>query len=400
MRLHHVLLHDFRSYERAELVPAPSLTIVAGPNAAGKTNLLEAIFVAIAGRSPRADADHELVRHGASFARVQLDATDDAGERPARIELVLPGAPAGAPAGEASRRPAQADVRKRVQVNRVPRRSGGLADVARAVLFRPEEMMLLVGAPSERRRFLDTIVAQRSRLAAREIGQLARVLAQRNALLRAIRSEEADPGELEFWDDQLIDVGGRVMHARLEVVAELGELIGPLHARVAPPSDRGNEVRLEYVDSLKGPEWEADPPALREIAERFRARIADVRQKELWNGVSLVGPHRDDLRVRLAGRDVSTHASRGQQRTIILALKLAETRLLSGSEAGEPIVLLDDLFSELDPQRTARALDLLLEHGQVLVTTADLRSLPAPHRRGVPIWQVADGQLTAGPLVA
>lgn len=396
MRLHHVLLHDFRSYERAELLPATGLTIVAGPNAAGKTNLLEAVFVAIAGRSPRADADHDLVHHGAPFARVQLDLTDDAGGQATKVEIVVPAAPGtGRPMTGST-----ADLRKRVLVNRVPRRTGGLSDVARAVLFRPEEMMLLVGAPSERRRFLDTIVAQRSRLAARELGQLARVLAQRNALLRGIRNEEADPAELDFWDEQLVDVGSRVTHARLQIVAELTELIGPLHARIAPADERNHDVQLDYIDSLKQPAWTEEVPSVEEVAAGFRRRLADVRQKELWNGVSLVGPHRDDLRVRLGERDVSTHASRGQQRSIILALKLAETRLLSGGDAGEPIVLLDDLFSELDPGRTARALDLLLEHGQVLVTTADLRSLPAPHRRSVPIWNVADGQLTAGPQVA
>ena len=396
MRLHHVLLQDFRSYARAELLPAPGLTIVAGPNAAGKTNLLEAVFVAIAGRSPRADADHDLVHHGASFARVQLDLTDDAGAQSTRVEIVVPASPGSGAAMVGT----PAELRKRVLVNRVPRRSGGLSDVARAVLFRPEEMMLLVGAPSERRRFLDTIVAQRSRIAARELGQLVRVLAQRNALLRAIRNEEGDPAELDFWDEQLVDVGSRVMHARLRIVAELSERIGPLHARIAPADEHDHDVRLDYVDSLKQPPWSAEVPPVEEVAVGFRARLADVRQKELWNGVTLVGPHRDDLRVLLGDRDVSTHASRGQQRTIILALKLAETRLLSDGDAGEPIVLLDDLFSELDPHRTARALDLLLEHGQVLVTTADLRSLAAQHRRSVPIWHVAEGRLTAGPQVA
>ena len=411
MRLHHVLLQDFRSYEHAELLPAPGLTVIAGPNAAGKTNLLESIFVAIAGRSPRADADHDLVRQGAPFARVQLDLTDDDGRRTTRIELVLPaGGSSGAAAGaDGAARVGSAETRKRVLVNRVPRRASGLGDVARVVLFRPEEMLLLVGAPSERRRFLDTILAQRERLAARDLAHLARVLAQRNALLRAVRTEEADPAELAYWDEQLIEVGSRVMHARLRLVADLGELIGPLHARIAPAAERGDGLALEYVDSLKlhatGHGREAREPArttptLAELAEAFRARLESVRQKEVWNGVSLVGPHRDDLRVLLGERDVSLHASRGQQRTIILGLKLAETRLLSGGDAGEPLVLLDDVFSELDPQRTARALELLLERGQVLVTTADVRSLPAERRRGVPIWHVREGRLSDAPLVA
>ena len=392
MRLTHLLLEGFRSYDRAELHPSPALTIVTGPNAAGKTNLLEAIFVAVTGRSHRAAAEHELVRHGSPFARARLDLADPAaaGEHATGrlwVELILP---AGG----------SAEVRKRLLVNGVPRRSASLADTVRAVLFRPEEMLLLVGPPAERRRFLDTILAQRDRRLARDLVDLARVLAQRNALLRAIRLEEAAPSDLAFWDDRLVEIGSRVVHARIELVERLADIIRPLHRRIAPGDGEMGEVALEYVDSLKRPQEGAASASLEQLARDFRRRLDDVRQKELWNGVSLVGPQRDDLRVLLAGRDVGAHASRGQQRTIILALKLAETELLSGGEPGAPIVLLDDVFSELDPHRVGRALELLLERGQVLVTTADLRSLPASHRSGVPIWQVRDGRLSDAPLVA
>ena len=392
MRLTHLLLEGFRSYDRAELHPSPALTIVTGPNAAGKTNLLEAIFVAIAGRSHRAAGEHELVRHGSAFARVRLDLADPAAAAEQAtdrrwVELILP---AGG----------SAEVRKRLLVNGVPRRPASLADTVRAVLFRPEEMLLLVGPPAERRRFLDTILAQRDRRLARDLVDLARVLAQRNALLRAIRLEEAAPSDLAFWDDRLVEIGSRVVHARIELVERLAEIIRPLHRRIAPDDGEMGEVDLEYVDSLKRPQDSAASASLEQLARDFRRRLDDVRQKELWNGVSLVGPQRDDLRVLLGGRDVGAHASRGQQRTIILALKLAETELLSGGEPGAPIVLLDDVFSELDPHRVGRALELLLERGQVLVTTADLRSLPASHRSGVPIWQVRDGRLSDAPLVA
>ncbi len=387
MRLARLALEQFRSYSVAELHPEPGLTIVAGPNGAGKTNLLEAVFVGVTGRSPRAAADHELVRHGAAYGRVRLDLADPAGGDGVRVEALLPGVTA--PDG----------LRKRVSVNGLPRRSGSLGETVRAVLFRPEEMHLLVGSPSERRRFLDAIVAQRSRRSARDLVELARVLAQRNALLRAIRREEATADGIPFWDEQLAAVGARVMGARLDLVRELSERIGPLHDAVAPTDEVGDQVRVSYVDSLKEawPERGAAEPGDLEAA--YRRRIADVRQKELWNGVSLVGPQRDDLRVELAGREVATHASRGQQRTIILALKLAETDLL-GDGGPRPIVLLDDLFSELDPVRSERALDLLIERGQVLVTMADTSVLPAARRARVPIWQVDDGRLSLTPRVA
>ncbi len=205
MLLTRLSLADFRSYPSAELSPDPGLTVVAAPNGTGKTNLLEAIHVAITGRSHRAATDAELVRHGAPFGRVRSRACRrDRARRRARSSSSCPG-PSPPPG-----------IRKRLTVNGVPRRSASLAEVARSVLFRPEEMLLLVGSPSDRRRFLDGIVAQRDRRAARDLVDVARILAQRNALLRAIRAEEAPLDALVFWDEQLATVGGRVMRARLE----------------------------------------------------------------------------------------------------------------------------------------------------------------------------------------
>jgi DNA replication and repair protein RecF len=389
MRLARLTLEHFRSYASAELHLDPGLTIVAGPNGAGKTNLLEAIVVAITGRSPRAAVETELVEHRAAYARIRLDLVDPDGGDGARVEAVLPGVEA--PLG----------LRKRMSVNGLARRSSSIGEVVRAVLFRPEEMLLLVGSPGERRRFLDAILAQRDRRVARDLVELARVLAQRNALLRAIRREETGVEGMAFWDEQLVTIGARVTAARLALVAELDARIGPLHDAVAPDDERTDAVALAYADSLKDA-WDgreagvADAGTL-EVA--YRRRLADVRQKELWNGVSLVGPQRDDLVVRLGERTVAAHASRGQQRTIILALKLAETDLL-GVDGPRPIVLLDDLFSELDPERSERALALLADRGQVLVTTADPDAIPPARRVRVPVWHVGDGRLSLAPRVA
>ncbi|HEX7173483.1 MAG TPA: DNA replication and repair protein RecF [Candidatus Limnocylindria bacterium] len=378
-------LADFRSYTAAELTPEAGLTIVAAPNGAGKTNLLEAIHVAITGRSHRAAAEADLVRHGSPFARVRLELDGGTTAGGSTIELVLPGA---APS---------AGIRKRLTVNGVARRSTSVTEVARSVLFRPEEMLLLVGSPSERRRFLDGIVAQRDRRAARDLVDVGRVVAQRNALLRAIRAEEASLDTLAFWDEQLATIGGRVMRARLEAVSELGPRIGPLHDAVAAPDERGASVRMVYLDALKEAWSEramADerPPTDDELAAAYRRRIADLRQKEAWNGVSLVGPQRDDLRAELGGRDVAAHASRGQQRTIILAMKLAETDLL-GADGPRPIILLDDVFSELDPDRASRLSGLLGDRGQVIVTTADPGALEGARTPRAAMWRIVDGRL-------
>jgi DNA replication and repair protein RecF len=384
MELTRLTLTDFRSYRAAELAPDPGLTVVAGPNGTGKTNLLEAIHATIVGRSHRAVVDAELVRHGEPFARVRLELAGGTAAGGSTIELVVPGAEP------------TPGIRKRLTVNGVARRSTTLSDVARVVLFRPEEMLLLVGSPSERRRFLDGIVAQRDRRAARDLVDVARIVTQRNALLRAIRAEEASIDTLSFWDEQLAQLGARVMRARLEALAELVERIGPLHDAVA--ADEGAAtVGLTYLDGLKDAWPERSDPRRRmpgddELAAAYRRRIAAVRQKEAWNGVSLVGPQRDDLRAELGGRDVASHASRGQQRTIILAMKLAETDLL-GADGPRPIVLLDDVFSELDPARAARLSDLLAGRGQVIVTTADPGTLEAARRRQASVWRIEGGHV-------
>jgi DNA replication and repair protein RecF len=385
MLLSRLELTDFRSYAASELRPHPGLTVIIAPNGAGKTNLLEAVHVAVTGRSHRAGVDAELVRHGADLARVVVELDQGTAAGGATIELVLPGA--GAPAG----------VRKRLLVNGVARRASSVSDTARAVLFRPEEMLLLVGSPSDRRRFLDTILAQTDRRGARDLTDLARILAQRNALLRAIRAEEAPLDSLGFWDEQLAQVGARVMRGRLRILAELDERLGALHDAVANPDERGASVRLAYVDTLKDA-WAgrgaaaAGLPSEEDLVDAHRRRIAEVRQREAWNGVSLVGPQRDDLRAELGGRDVATHASRGQQRTIILAMKLAETDLL-GADGPRPVLLLDDVFSELDPERSSRLSGLLAGRGQAIVTTADPGTLEATRRRDAAIWRIVDGRL-------
>jgi len=389
MELTRLTLTDFRSYARAELTPHPGLTVIAGPNGTGKTNLLEAIHATIVGRSHRAGVDADLVRHGTPFARIQLELAGGTESGGSAIELVLPGVEP------------TPGIRKRLMVNGVPRRTSALTEIARAVLFRPEEMLLLVGAPSERRRFLDGIVAQRDRRAARDLVDVARVVTQRNALLRAIRADEASIDTLGFWDEQLAQLGARVMRARLEVMGELVTRIGPLHDAVATDRERGASVELIYQDALKEAWPQRDAAGRRsptdaELADAYRRRIADVRPKEAWNGVSLVGPQRDDLRAALGGRDVAGHASRGQQRTIILAMKLAETDLL-GADGPRPIVLLDDVFSELDPDRAGRLSALLADRGQVVVTTADPGTLESARRRQAAVWHIDRGRLVQEP---
>ena len=273
MRLARLTLDHFRSYASAELHLDPGLTIVAGPNGAGKTNLLEAIVVAITGRSPRAAVESELVQHGAPYARIRLDLADPEGGDGARVEMVLPGAvpPTG--------------LRKRMSVNGLARRSTSVGEVVarRALPSRGD-------APARRLARRAAPVHGRHPRAARPSGgaylvELARVLAQRNALLRAIRREEAAEDGMAFWDEQLVTIGARVTAARLALVGELATRIGPLHDAVAPADERADAaVRVDYADSLAKTPREGRASHRGDRRRRARGRVSAPPRRRAAEG--------------------------------------------------------------------------------------------------------------------
>jgi DNA replication and repair protein RecF len=310
-----------------------------------------------------------MVRWGAPFARVGGHRADDGGAADLEVTLVREGPSGG---------------RKRIRVNGVPRRAAALAGALRVVVFAPEEMLLVVGAPGLRRTALDALAGQRFPAYAADLSTYGRALTQRNHLLRAIREEEAAPDQLPFWDARLVEAGGAILAARHRLLAELAAPLAAAHAEIAPGEA---ELRLAYVSNA--------PPAPGETpADALARRLRETAEKELWNGTTLVGPHRDDLAFELGGRDLASFASRGQQRTAILALKLAELDLLAGLDGRPPLLLLDDVFSELDPARRSHLVRRIAGLPQAFVTTTTLDDLdPALRAAGTP-WQVDDA---AGP---
>lgn len=343
--------------------PGPHL--VWGPNAAGKTSLLEALVVLARGASHRTSSDAEMIRWGAPFARVE-GRRDTEGAAEIDVTLVRDGPSGG---------------RKRIRVNGAPRRAAALAGALRVVIFAPEEMLLVVGAPGLRRAALDALATQRYPAYGADLAAYGRALAQRNSLLRAIREERAGRDQLPFWDARLLDAGAAILAARRLLLAELAEPLAAAHAEIAP--DEG-ALRLQYVTNA--------PPAADETpGEALARRLAETAEKELWNGATLVGPHRDDLAFELAGRDAAAFASRGQQRTAILALKLAELDLLAALDGRPPLLLLDDVFSELDPARRAHLVRRISALPQAFVTTTTLADLdPGLRAAGTP-WRVDGG---------
>lgn len=299
------------------------------------------------GHSHRTTTEPELIRWGSDVARAvgRADGAD------VEVALVRPGSPTAA-AGE----------RKRIRVNGVPRRAAALAEHLRVVVFAPEDMLLIAGSPSLRRATLDRLATELSPAYAAALATYGRALQQRNGLLRAIREERADPAELRYWDAPLLEAGTTVVEHRLRVLADLASPLAAAHAEIAPDEAPTGRLRVSYITNAPPRPGESPGAAL-------ARRLAETAEKERWNGTTLVGPHRDDIGFEWTGRDLATFASRGQQRTAILALKLAELDLLAVRDGRPPLLLLDDVFSELDPERRAHLVRRIAALPQAFITT-------------------------------
>jgi len=363
----------------ASFGPGPQL--VWGPNAAGKTSLIEAIVLLAWGHSHRTTTDAEMIRWGADLARVEGSVGGDTLE----VALVRPGGPTASRGG-----------RKRIRVNGVPRRAAALAGVLRVVVFAPEEMLLIAGPPALRRAAMDRVAASRFPAYASALATYGRALQQRNGLLRAIREEAADKADLRHWDRPFLEAGGEIVTARLGLIDELAAPLAAAHSEIAPDEAARAALQLRYDTSASAAAGES-------YREALARRLAETADKEVWSGTTLVGPHRDDLAFVFDGRDLAGFASRGQQRTAILAFKLAELDLLAAVDGRPPLLLLDDVFSELDPVRRSHLVRRIAGLPQAFVTTTTLDDLDPALVRAASTWEVVPGAFGAtlvGPRVA
>jgi DNA replication and repair protein RecF len=370
MRVDRLVVTGFRSYGELVVDPPPGPQILYGANAAGKTNLVESLVVLARGASHRA-TDTELVAWSGELARLEAAVSHGPAHGPDLVEVVIPRPTAGASA------------RKRIRINGVPRRAPALGQALQVVLFAPEEMLLVVGSPALRRAALDGLAAARWPGHGRALATYGRALAQRNSLLRAIREGTAGRDQLPYWDGLLVDEGGTIVAGRLAALADLAEPLAAAHAEIAPGEGR---LAMAYVSNA--PAEPSESPA-----EAIRRRLAETADKELWNGATLVGPHRDDIVFRLDDRPLAAFASRGQQRTAILALKLAEVQLLTSAEGEPPLLLLDDVFSELDPLRRAHLVRRIQALPQAFITTTALADLDPELVAASTAWRVTPGRV-------
>jgi len=374
--LHGISIRDLRGYRALDVVFEPGPQLVWGPNAAGKTSLLEAIVLLAWGRSHRTTAEADLVRWGEELARIEarVGRARTAPEDHDAVEVALVRTGAGG-------------ARKRIRVNGVARRAAGLSGVLRTVLFAPEEMLLVAGSPSLRREAVDRLAGQRSPVYSRDLATYARALQQRNGLLRAIREEEATRAELRFWDQTFLESGTAVREERQRLLAVLEEPLAAAHREIAPDEAAVDALRLSYATNAPQHDGES-------VRDALARRLEETAEKEVWNATTLIGPHRDDVVFEMAGRPLASFASRGQQRTAILAFKLAELDLLTALDGRPPLLLLDDVFSELDPERRAHLVRRIAALPQAFVTTTTLDDIDPALRSVGTTWAVtidADG---------
>ena len=382
MHVAHLSLHDFRSYPAAEVALGPGVTAFVGRNGQGKTNLVEAVDYLARLSSHRVSSDAPLVRHGAERAVVRAAVVRD--ERQALLEVEI--------------NPGRSN---RARINRSPLpRARELLGMVRTVLFSPEDLTLVKGDPSDRRRFLDDLLVQQAPRYAGVRSDYDRVLKQRNSLLKTAglarrggpgssRGESA-LGTLGVWDTHLARAGAELLAARLALVERLRPLVGTAYEAVARGARR-DDAAMTYRPSFALPEVDPAAPDREVLAAALLAEVERRRDDELDRGISLVGPHRDELELGLGDLPVKGYASHGESWSFSLALRLASYELLRGT-GDDPILILDDVFAELDTERRGRLAEMVAGAEQVLVTAAVPEDVPAAlhgHRIDVVNGQVA-----------
>ena len=362
MRVKSLELLNFRNYDHARIEPDEGVTVFAGPNAQGKTNLLEALHLCCLGRSHRTPRDEELIRWGEPSARVTVQTAQRDGTHEVGVLLTRTGRK-----------------KKTVRIGaRQAERIGELFGHVCGVLFSPEDLQIVKSGPAERRRFIDMQLSQLRPAYFYALQRAVRTLNQRNALLREIAKNPSLAPTLEMWDEQLAQCGAQIAENRREAVERLGQFAAQAHSDLTGGRET---LALRYLSQAD----EANP------REALLRRLHAARAEDLRRMSTSVGIHRDDILITIDGREARTFASQGQQRSAVLALKLAQLELCLAERGEAPILMLDDVMSELDPQRRRQLIERI-DRVQTFVTCTDVSDL-AGARQGT-VYHVENGRLS------
>ena len=361
MRITAVQLNNFRSYEDCALAPCEGVNVLLGDNGQGKTNVLEAMYMCCTGRSHRTRQDRELIRWGTDCARVKVEAERRDGSH--SVELILPNMG-----------------RRRLKIaGQEASRSGELMGHVTGVLFSPEDLKTVKDGPAERRRFVDMALSQISPGYYYALQRYARALKQRNEVLRAAQFQPSMMATIDSWDEQLAAAGSELMGRRREYIDRLNRLAAEVHDEI---SDGRERLEIKYLPSVT-----AGDDVQSALDMLFAARESDLKRM-----TTSVGAHRDDVQLLIAGRDVRAFGSQGQQRTAALAMRLAELSVMRDELEEWPMLMLDDVMSELDPSRR-RQLVKRLSGIQTFITCTDEDDLAGAEIGRA--WRVENGELKA-----
>ncbi len=385
MYLSHLILHDFRNFKRLDLPLGRGLSLIYGENAQGKTNLLEAIAMLATSNSFHATSDREVINWDAPDRIARIVAEVERREDETRIEIVIIDAKdtmngVSAAPGSPERQ------RKRIKINGATRKAVDLIGQVTVVLFAPTDLRLVDGSPEDRRRFLDRALCQIRPHYCAALMKYRKVITQRSALLKRIRDNQEEPRMLDYLDDKLTEWANLIIYERRGMVDALNQHVDQLQANI---SGGRESLRIAYRPSFAvDASWNTI-----ESLEKYRRQLSEARRREIQQGVCLLGPHRDDLDFMVNDVDMLTYGSRGQQRTAALSAKFGELAFMRAATGEEPILLLDDVFSELDAARREYLLNQALQHQQTLITATDYNSfseeiLAKSHR-----YQVIAGEI-------
>ncbi len=384
MRVTRLELFHFRNYVSLRLEPGPGLNIFVGPNAQGKTNLLESLYALATTKSARAGRDSEMVGFGADACRIVARIARETASGDVELEMAVASATGSGVGAE----------RKIVKINHGKQpRVTDLIGSLNAVLFSSIDLDIVRGEPDERRRFLNYEISQVSPGYVLSFGAYKRALEQRNRLLKDIRWGHAGPESLSAWNEQIVRHGAKLIERRRAYLDKLAHHAAQVHQTL---TENAETLIVEYAPSFPL----GDAVTGDDVTHVFNERLGAVRRDEMQRGTTLIGPQRDDVRFRVGADasgavDVKTFGSQGQQRTVALSLRLAERRLIEEMVGEPPVVLLDDVLSDLDEKRRAQIFALAIESsGQTFLTTTDLSALPREAINKAAVWNVRAGVVT------
>lgn len=368
MKLNALQLENYRNYEEVALDCHPDVNILIGENAQGKTNLLESIYTLALAKSHRTSNDKELICFGAEYAKIEGELSYRHGKMPLTMFITKKG--------------------KKVKVNHLEQhRLTQYIGHLNVVLFAPEDLNIVKGSPQVRRRFIDMELGQMSAVYLNDLSQYQRILKQKNNYLKQLQiKQKTDRTMLEVLNQQFAEYALKVTLKRAHFIEELEVLAQPIHASI---TDNRESLEVKYRPSLKLSDTE-DEAALFEEVQQL---MADNMDREIERGVALYGPHRDDLGFNVNGMDAQTYGSQGQQRTSALSIKLAEIELIN-KEVGEyPILLLDDVLSELDDSRQTHLLSTIQDKVQTFVTTTSVEGIDHEIMKHAKLYRINQGEI-------